>query len=134
MATVRFERRIAAPVDTVWSIFCDPASIVTWFPGVTAANVNGNERVITLRSGIQMPEEILTVDPLIHRFQYRITSPLYRMHLGTIDAIGLDTDDTLCVYSTTAEPHVMALVIGGGTYGALKEIERLALERHAKGH
>jgi len=34
----------------------------------------------------------------------------------------------LCVYSTTAEPDVMALVIGGGTYGALAQIERLAVE------
>ncbi len=128
MATVRFERRIAAPVNTVWSVFCDPASIVQWFPGVTGVTVDGSQRVITLRSGIQMPEEILTVDPLIHRFQYRVTSALYRMHLGTIDAIELGPVDTLCIYSTTAEPHVMALVIGGGTYGALKEIERLALE------
>jgi hypothetical protein len=133
VATVRFERRIAAPVDTVWSIFCDPASIVEWFPGVTSATVEGNVRVITLRSGIQMPEEILTIDPLIHRFQYRVTSPLYRMHLGTIDAIELGARDTLCVYSTTAEPHVMALVIGGGTFGALRQIEQMALARSSQG-
>jgi hypothetical protein len=73
-----------------------------------------------------MPEEILTIDPLIRRFQYRITSPIYRYHLGTIDVHEIAERDALCVYSTTAEPAVLALVIGGGTYGALEEIARRA--------
>ena len=128
MATVRFERRIAAPADVVWNVVKRPDSIQEWFPGIVASRVDGSQRVITLASGIEMPEEILTVDSLLRRFQYRITSPIYSFHLGTIDVIELASVDSLCVYSTTAEPDVMALVIGGGTYGALAQIERLAVE------
>ena len=127
MATVRHERRVAASADAVWSIIADPSSIPHWFPGVTSCTVDGSTRVITLRTGIEMPEEILTIDPLLRRFQYRVTAPIYRFHLGTIDVHDLGPNDSLCVYSTTAEPDIMALVIGGGTWAALAEIERQAL-------
>ena len=36
-----------------------------------------------------MPEEIVTNDPIQRRFQYRITAPMFRDHLGTIDVIDL---------------------------------------------
>ncbi len=127
MATIRFERRIAAAADTVWGLIAPPERISEWFPGIVSCRVDGRTRVITLASGIEMPEEILTIDPLIRRFQYQITAPIYRFHRGTIDVIALGESDCLCVYSTDSDPDVLALVIGGGTYGALKEIERLAL-------
>lgn len=34
--------------------------------------------------------------------------------------------DSLCVYSTTAEPDALALIIAGGTVGALDEIQRIS--------
>jgi len=85
--------------------------------------------VITTRAGVEMPEEILTNDPLLRRFAYRITAPLYKFHLGVIDVIEIGADDSLCVYSTTAEPDVLALLIAGGTKDALDEIKRLAEQR-----
>ena len=127
MATTRYEQRIAAPAAVVWEVVRRPESIPDWFPGVVSAQMDGKIRTITLRSGLQMPEEILTVDSQLRRFQYRITSPIYRMHLGTIDVIALSDTESLCVYSTTAEPDIMALVVGGGTYRALGEIARLSL-------
>ena len=127
MATVRYERRIAATAQIVWDLVRRPESIPEWFPGVVSCRVDGAQRVIVLKSGIEMPEEILTIDNLLRRFQYRVTSPLYRFHLGTIDVIELSPRECLCVYSTTAEPDIMALVVGGGTYAALGEIERLAI-------
>jgi hypothetical protein len=33
------------------------------------------------------------------------------------------------VYSTSAEPDTLALLIAGGTVGALEQIERIAVER-----
>jgi hypothetical protein len=126
MATVRHERRIAAPADAVWEVLRRPEDISRWFPGVTNATMDGNIRTITLASGLSLPEEILTIDDLLRRVQYRITSPLYTFHLGTIDVIALTNSESLCVYSTTAEPPVLALVVGGATVGALEMIDRLA--------
>ena len=126
MASIRHERRINAPADVVWDVIARPESIVEWFPGVVAATMEGAIRTITLASGMEMPEEILTVDPSQRRFAYRITAPLYRFHLGVIDVIELGEGDSLCVYSTTAEPDTLALIIAGGSIGALNEIQRIA--------
>lgn len=132
MASLRHERRIRAPADVVWNVIARPESIVEWFPGVVAVSIEGSIRTITLASGIEMPEEILTIDAAQRRFAYRITAPLYRFHLGVVDVIELADDDSLCVYSTTAEPDTLALLIAGGSIGALEEIQRLA-ESTAKG-
>jgi hypothetical protein len=86
--------------------------------------VDGSTRVITLGSGLQLPEEILVVDPVQRRFQYRVTAPLFTHHRGTIDVIDLGDDSCLVVYSTEADPRAMALTIGGATAGALDELRR----------
>ena len=80
--------------------------------------------MITLGSGMPMPEEILVNDDIQRRFQYRITAPLFRIHRGTIDVIDLGDETCLVVYSTDADPATMALTIGGGTAGALDELQR----------
>mgnify|MGYP000897100492 CR=1 FL=1 len=72
-----------------------------------------------------MPEEILVIDPLQRRFQYRLDVPIFAYHRGTIDVIELGPDDCLVVYSTDAEPRTMALTIAGATAGALDELKRL---------
>jgi hypothetical protein len=132
MASLRHEQRIAASADTVWSVITRPESIPEWFPGVVSCTVEGTLRVIKTASGIEMPEEIFVNDSLLRRFGYRITAPMYKFHLGTIDVIELGPSDSLCVYSTTAEPDTMALIIAGGTVGALAQIQRIA-ESKAKG-
>jgi hypothetical protein len=133
MATVRYERRIAAPADIVWDVYHRPETIHLWFPGVTSCSMDGNIRTLNLANGIAMPEEIMTIDPVLRRFQYRVTSPLYRFHLGTIDTIALSDDECMLIYSTTSDPDVLALVIGGGTYHAMNEIARQAEARVAEG-
>jgi hypothetical protein len=129
MASLRHERRIAADADTVWSVITRPESIVEWFPGVVSCAIEGSVRTITLATGLEMPEEILVNDALQRRFAYRITSPLYRFHFATIDVIALGEKDSLCVYSTSAEPDTLALLIAGGTVGALEQIKIFAEAR-----
>jgi hypothetical protein len=126
VASLRHERRISASADAVWDVVRRPESIPQWFPGVESCTVDGNRRVLTTAAGLEMPEEILTIDNLLRRFAYRVTAPMYRFHLGVIDVIALGQIDSLCVYSTTAEPDLLALLIDGGTVGALDQIQRLA--------
>ena len=124
LGSIRHHIRIDRPVADVWQLAGDPTRLHEWFPGVTSCEVDGTSRVIVLGSGMPMPEEILVNDAIQHRFQYRITAPLFRHHRGTIDAIDLGDDTTLVVYSTEADPRTMALTIGGGTAGALDELKR----------
>ena len=95
-----------------------------WFPGIVSSETNGNQRTIVTGSGIPMPEEIMVCDHTQRRFQYRLTLPIFVHHRGTIDVIDLHDDTCLVVYSTEADPRTMALVIGGGTAGALQELKR----------
>ena len=124
IGSIRHHVRIERAADDVWALAGDPTRLHEWFPGITACEVNGTTRVITLGSGVPMPEEILVVDAVQRRFQYRITAPLFRHHRGTIDVIDLGDDSCLVVYSTEADPRTMALTIGGATAGALDELRR----------
>jgi hypothetical protein len=124
MGTVRRQVIIDRTADDVWAVVGDPASIAGWFPGMVDARVDGTSRVITTESGIPLPEEIVTNDAIQRRFQYRVTAGLMRSHLGTIDVFDLGDGRSLVSYATDAEPDPVALVIGGATGNALKELKR----------
>jgi uncharacterized protein YndB with AHSA1/START domain len=116
---VRRQVRIAAPPDAIWALVGDPARVQEWFPGIESCTVDGTTRVIVTGAGLPMPEEILTIDPLQRRFQYRITVPFIVEHLSTIDVFDLDDGTCLVSYSADANPSTMALVIAGAAGNAL---------------
>jgi len=122
--SVRRQVTIARPPDEVWAVVGDPARLAEWFPGIVSATVEGDQRTIVTGSGIPMPERILTVDPLQRRFQYRVTSSLFREHLGTIDVLALEDGSSLVVYGTDADPAVMALVIAGAAGTGLRTLKQ----------
>ncbi len=129
-ASIRHHLRIGKSADFAWQIVSRPEILHLWFPGITVCVVDGDTRVITLGSGMTMPETILTNDALQKRFQYRITSPVFKEHLATIDVVALDDDVCLVMYSTDADPAAMALMIGGATLGALEELKRQCEANH----
>jgi hypothetical protein len=124
LGSIRHQIRIRRPAATVWKLAGDAARLHEWFPGISSCHVDGTTRVITLDSGLTMPEEILVVDDVQRRFQYRLTTHLVSFHRGMIDVIDLGDDTCLVVYSTDADPRTMALTIGGATAGALDELQR----------
>jgi Polyketide cyclase / dehydrase and lipid transport len=121
---IRHHIRINRSAAEVWAIAGDPTRLHEWFPGITACQVDGIQRTITLGSGLTLPEEILVNDSVQRRFQYRITAPMFVFHRGTIDVIDLDDGTCVAVYTTEADPRTMALSISGGTAGALDELKR----------
>lgn len=123
--TVRRQVRINRSPADVWALVGDPARLPEWFPGITDAVVDGTSRVITTGAGMPMPEEIVTNDPLLRRFQYRITAPMFREHLSTLDVLDLDDGTCLVVYGVDAEPATMALVIGGAAGSALEHLRTM---------
>ena len=128
--SVRRQVRIARPPDEVWAIVGDPARIQEWFPGIESSTVDGTTRVIVTGSGLPMPEEIVTNDPLQRRFQYRITAPMVREHLSTLDVLDLGDGTSLVVYSADADPSTMALVIAGAAGNALEHLRTMMEGAH----
>lgn len=121
--TVRRHARIHAPASALWDLVGDPARVQEWFIGIDSSTVDGTSRTIVTGSGIPMPEEIVTVDPLQRRFQYRITTPLIRDHLSTIDVIDLEDGTCLVIYAADSDPATMALVIAGAAGNALDHLQ-----------
>jgi hypothetical protein len=119
---VRRQVRIARCPEDVWAVVGDPARIAEWFPGIVSATVDGSTRVVVTGSGLPMPEEIVTNDPLQRRFQYRITAPMIREHLSTLDVLDLGDGTSLVVYSADTNPATMALVIAGAAGNALEHL------------
>ena len=120
--SVRRAVRIARPADEVWGVVGDPSRIHEWFPGIDACTVDGDMRVITTGAGLPIPEQILTNDQVQRRFQYRITAPMVREHLSTLDVLDLGDGTSLAVYSADADPSTMALVIAGAAGSALEHV------------
>jgi hypothetical protein len=123
--SIRREVRIQASAGEAWSLVGDPARLAEWFPGITACIVEGDTRLITTGSGLPIPEQIVTVDPLQRRFQYRVTAPMFTEHLATIDVIDLKDGTILVIYGVDAVPSMMALVLGGAGGNALSNLRRI---------
>jgi hypothetical protein len=124
-ASIRREVRIRCDADTVWSWVGAADRLPEWWPGITACTVDGDDRTITMGSGLPLPEQLLTVDAIQRRFQYRITGPIVREHLSTLDVLDLGDGTSLVVYAVDADPSTMALVIGGAAGSALEHLRMM---------
>ncbi|MDQ2648952.1 MAG: SRPBCC family protein [Actinomycetota bacterium] len=122
--SVRRELVLRVPAARAWEAVTRAELLHLWFPGLTASPVDGDQRTVTLGSGIAFTETILTNDPIQRRFQYRITGGVFQEHLATIDVHDLDGGSCLVVYASDAAPGAMALILGGATLGALEELRR----------
>jgi carbon monoxide dehydrogenase subunit G len=122
--SVRRHVEIATSADAVWAIVGRPELVHLWFPGMATCTVEGDQRIITLRTGIPLVEQILTNDPIQRRFQYTLVGGLFKEHLGSVDVIELGPDRALVTYQSDLRPAAMALVLGGATEAALRELRR----------
>ena len=117
--SMRHTIRLACTPDAVWDVVGAPERLPEWWAGIVSCTVEGDQRTVETRSGLPMPERLLTVDHGLRRFQYRITAPMFVEHLSTIDVHDLHDGTCLTVYSVDAEPAVLALVISGAARAAL---------------
>lgn len=125
MATLRREVRIARTADDVWAVIADAGAIAEWFPAMETSSIEGDVRHCSLRSGLELVEQIVTSDDELRRFQYRVTGgvPVIE-HLATVDVFALGPTDALLVYSTEVEPAPLALVLGDAIEEAVQNLRR----------
>ncbi|MGA2835880.1 MAG: SRPBCC family protein [Acidimicrobiales bacterium] len=123
--SMRHAVRLSCPPDVVWDLVGAPERLAEWWGGIESCTVDGDSRTILTRSGLPMPERMLTIDHNLRRFQYRIDSPLFVEHLSTIDVHDLHDGTCLTVYSVDSEPAVLALVISGAARAALAQLPGL---------
>lgn len=126
---------IAADANTVWSLVGSPGRLHEWFPieatemadppSAEAAERGAiAQRWITLATGLRFEEDIVTLDPVQRRFQYRIVgNALITSHLATVDVLDDGPGRCIVVYSTDMEPAPMALVIMGAAGAGLENLK-----------
>jgi uncharacterized protein YndB with AHSA1/START domain len=113
MATLRTHIRIDRPADDVFAIVGDAGNVAAWFPIVRTSTATAAERHCRLQGDVPLDEAIVTNDPELRRFQYRITGGGVPVdsHLSTVDVIDL-AGSSLVVYSTEVTPDEVADTLG----------------------
>lgn len=135
LATVRNHIRITCPPGAIWDRIGDPCRIQEWFPGMSEVTVRDGRRFITNRIGQGIVEDIVTNDPVMRRFQYKLSQALVPVdhHLGTVDVIDLEDGTSLVVYSTEIVPAALAFALQGAIQAALAEL-KIQCEADASHH
>ena len=127
VGSVRCEVRIACPAAAAWVRIADAGTISDWFPGMSDSWMAGDtwERHIVMGTGVEVVEDVVNVDGVQRRLQYRIRPNfLIHQHLATVDVLEDGPDACFVVYATEMTPRPFALAISGGTYDAIHELKR----------
>jgi uncharacterized protein YndB with AHSA1/START domain len=125
VATLRSDISIDRPAEQVWAVVSDAGRISEWFPSILTSSADGQSRSCELQGGVPLEEEIVTDNPDLRRFQYRIVGggvPV-ESHLGTIDVLAVDEGRTLVVYSTEITPDELADTMGPALEGGVQGLK-----------
>ncbi len=66
---------IDAPPAKVWALLKDWGGMATWHPAIAEVNVNGTERILNLKGGGKVVEELEAVDDASMSLRYRMKDP-----------------------------------------------------------
>jgi Polyketide cyclase / dehydrase and lipid transport len=138
VGSLREHVHISAPVDTVWARILDVPNNSSWFTSIErswceADPLTGRPmRLVKVGSGATLTEDIVRVDSIQRRLQYRLRPfALITHHLATIDVIDTSaltgSASAMVLYSTELAPAALAVAFGGATRRALDEL-KLQLE------
>ncbi|MBC3190362.1 SRPBCC family protein [Pseudonocardia sp. C8] len=110
MPTLRSHVVIDAAPEAVWKVVRDAAAVADWFPAMARSWGDDTHRTVVLADGSTLEEAVVTADPVLRRFQYRVVGGdlSVEQHLGTVDVIELEPQRSLVVYSTEIEPAALA--------------------------
>ncbi|MFC6066642.1 SRPBCC family protein [Streptomyces ochraceiscleroticus] len=123
MTTLRSHALLDCAPDVLWKVVSDAAHISDWFPAITTSTGDDTHRTVTLEDGTRLEESIVTRDPRLRRFQYRVVGgdlPVEH-HLGTIDIFDVG-QRSLLVYSTEIEPATLGEAFGPAVEEAVQHL------------
>ena len=109
MATVRTETTIAAPPERVWDALRDwPAVHTRLAPGfIVDARVEGEDRIVTSFTGVEVRERIVAVDEDLRRLAWSIVDGPYAHHHASAQVID-EGDGCRFVWIADVLPHAAA--------------------------
>ena len=115
MASIRIERTIDAPADTVWDAIADVGALHTRLvPGfVVDTRLEAGARIVTFGNGMVAREVLVDLDHARRRFAYSIRTERFEHHSATNEVF--DDGDGRCRFVWTADvlPHDIAPLVTG---------------------
>lgn len=77
---------VAAPPERVWALAGDPGRVGEWFAPITACEMDGDIRRVTMASGATLVERITGPDDAARTYSYAVLEgiPGLTSHLATI--------------------------------------------------
>ncbi|MBU3693832.1 MAG: SRPBCC family protein [Rhodocyclaceae bacterium] len=66
---------VAAPAAAVWALVKDWGGMAKWHPAVESVTVNGTERILNLKGGGKVIEELEAIDDANMSLRYRMKDP-----------------------------------------------------------
>jgi hypothetical protein len=66
---------VAAPANVVWALLKEWGGMAKWHPAVESVTVNGTERILNLKGGGRIVEELEVVDEANMSLRYRMKDP-----------------------------------------------------------
>jgi polyketide cyclase/dehydrase/lipid transport protein len=125
MATIRAHTRINRSADDVWKVVADAGNIAAWFPGMESSSGGDGRRTVVFAGGIEVPEEIVTSDDALRRFQYSIVPGTIGVehYLGTIDVLEDTNGGSLVIYGADMRPDALIEMIGPSLQGGVEGLK-----------
>lgn len=94
MATIISEVAIAADANTAWALLRDFGQAHRAFPGVlTACRRDGDVRTVTFANGMEVREQLVTLDEARRRIAYAVVGGRFSQHSASMQVIA-DADGT----------------------------------------
>ena len=66
---------VAAPAAAVWALVKDWGGMAKWHPAIESVTVNGTERILNLKGGGRVIEELEAIDEANMALRYRMKDP-----------------------------------------------------------
>lgn len=113
VATIRTSIEVEAPIEEVWAKIADLGGVTAMISFLVDAEVDGDRRVCTMADGGKLEEEIISVDPALHRVAYTITnSPFgFSFHAAAMELVPTARGCRF-VWTTDVKPDALAEQLG----------------------
>jgi hypothetical protein len=110
MATIIKERHIDVDPETAWAALADWGAVhERLVPGfVTAAELDGEDRIVTFFTGARLRERLVTCDPAARRLVWSIVDPPYDHHNGAAQVFADPGGGSRFVWTADVLPQEIA--------------------------
>jgi Polyketide cyclase / dehydrase and lipid transport len=126
---------ISAAPQVVWNRVSDVANHSSWFISIEASSCQADPitgrpiRLVKSRNGATLTEDIIRVDSIQRRIQYKLRPFAFiTHHLATVDVIDTTTltgsPSSMVIYSTELTPATLAIAFGAASRDALDALKQ----------